>query len=207
VCLLIALVLPSPCFSPPLTLQTTKDEVTEGFAVLTGDLATVPVGLVTALTAALPNGADRIIGNSRSISRSATSFDIAEISGSHISSLLPVAAIPSPGPLLLIGGGAAYADLDAVSGNAPAPLVKTAMADHDVPSDIFIIRRLFQSDIMTSTLIDINANSKSVLLGDGKEVRMTVAFIHTPKAATATLVLTAVGIMLLLDYVRKRKYS
>ena len=159
--LLIAFVLPSPCFSLPLTLQTTKDEVTEGDAVLAGDLATVPVGLVTVLTAALPNGA---APNNRqlsvSIGRSPSSFDIVGISGRHISSLLPVAAIPSPGPLLVIGGGAAYADLDAVSGSAPGPLVKTAMADHDVPSDIFIIRRLFQSDIMTGTLIDPDANSK-----------------------------------------------
>lgn len=189
------------CDAGQLKFTMVTDELLNGKAVLQGDLLGAPFHELTglSLTAKRPDGTDPKNWTSTItlFKSGAGQFDVRRVNGRHISDPPPHKGEDTPGPPLRVGdlvSPFAFADLAAFKGAAPDPLKKQDKKLHDNPDHF---------DVMDVQLIDLDANSKSVLFGAFDEIRLTVTFHHTPEPST--LALAGTGFLSMVGFAWRRR--
>lgn len=186
----------APSYALPLKFEMVTDELRKGKAVLQGDLvgAAFDITGILTLTATLPGGGatDDWTSTIRLFSGAGT-YSVFEVTGRHISNPPPDPGEASPGPPLIVSGVGtinAFIDLKAVGIGGPdqtTPLVRKDEKLHDNPGHL---------DRMIATLIDLDNNSNSVLVGAGDEIRLTVDLTHVPEpSVVALLVAGSAGLL------------
>ena len=192
--LLLLLLVPSSAYAVPISLQLTVDELTQGLAVLSGDIddtfsepTLLSVGLLTAGT----NWEVRA-----NISRNILlEYDI-QIQARHTSNPAPHPGEATPG--LLLGGGGEVKHFNIVGNN---PLVAPP-GPQDASHQLIHPGSVDHYDVLKSHIDDLNGVAPGFLTADNQlSVRITLA--HTPEPAT--LALFGAGLMGLGGFRKKKK--